>query len=283
MMIGLGTLVDQRPGDMCVDMSTQQEVPCDPSNDNILCLDPNSGQHGKCSQLYGTGVQVPVLTLGDLLQRCPTYGCQIASATPPTFPGGGGGLTAGTMCDPMIMAGGYACEASQGYGVYTRTNQNPATSPNQLGLTPAQTSYLLQTGIINLGPTPTMNTPILSVYAPPIPTSGPAAPQQVLTSYVNSGVPQAAQLPATPAYNIPAAPMTAAPTGPDTVSLGIQPGVVGGPNPPAGTIPGSNTAAGAPAPAAPVTDTSGDILPGIPNNYLYIGGAVLLALLVFKK
>jgi hypothetical protein len=28
---------------------------------------------------------------------------------------------------------------------------------------------------------------------------------------------------------------------------------------------------------------SSDLLPGIPNNYLYIGGAALLLLLVMKK
>jgi len=291
MMIGTGTgnLVQVQAGDTCLNFSTGQPEPCSSQDLNLMCMQtPTGGSIGPtCASFtapYHDPTQatpIPILTLGDILQRCPNYGCQIAT-TWSNLPSSTGGITAAANgCDPLIMAAGYACQASDGYAIYSRTNQDPVVTPNQLGLTPSQTSYLIQTGIIQ--PITSMNTPVTPVYAPPIPTSGPAAPQSVINSYISSGVPQAAALP-TPTTYIPNTPETPAATGPNTVALGIQPGVVGGMNPPAGTIPGSNTAAAmGPNPAAPTTDTSGDLLPGIPNNYLYIGGAALLLLLVMKK
>ena len=280
---GLGLTTGAQAGDQCLNMTTYQAEPCGNNPDQDLCINPNNGQHGQCSSIPG-GLQIPILTLGDILQRCSTPACQVASAVAP-----GSGT-----CDPLIRAAGYDCQSTGGIDYWTKapivngqlytSGQGiiPAPSANQYGLTPAQTSYLIQNGIIN--PVTSMNQTIIPVSNAQPPTSGPGAPQAVLTQYVQSGIPQAAALPPpvtilpnvpmTPGYSVPASNLALGTGTPIYSQLPI--------NQPGGTIPGSNTAANGPAPQAPVA-ASATILPGIPNNYLYIGAAALLALMVLKK
>lgn len=288
---GLGITVGPQAGDQCLNLSTYQVEPCTDNAAQDLCYD--GGQHGPCSSMPGA-VQVPVLTLGDILRRCSTPQCQVVSAVPP-----------GTQpCDPLIRAAGYDCQNVGGglldiwskaaivNGQLYTSDQGviPAPSANQYGLTPAQTSYLIQNGII--APVTSMNQTILpNTYATP-PTSGPGAPNAVLAQYVTSGMTQAAALPP-PTTIIPVSPLQpgySSPAGysgpaPTPQPMQIVPGAVPTSSVPAGTIPGSNTAAAGPAAYAPTpaTDPNATILPGIPNNYLYIGGAALLLLMVMKK
>lgn len=279
---GLGITVGPQSGDQCLNMSTYQVEPCTANSTQDLCFDPNSNQHGTCAQMPGA-VQVPVLTLGDILQRCNTPQCQVVSAVPP-----------GTQaCDPLIRAAGYDCQTVGGGlldiwskaaivngQLYTSDGEGviPAPSANQYGLTPAQTSYLIANGII--APVSSMNQTILPNANAAPPTSGPGAPNAVLSQYVQSGIPNAAALPPPVTY-LPAVPMTPGYSTPDTLALGT--GSTPAYSTPGGTIPGSNTATNGPSAYAPVAAASTTILPGIPNNYLYIGGAALLALLLLKK
>jgi hypothetical protein len=194
------------------------------------------------------------------------------------------------------MAAGYSCQGAgniagyvkqAGYGgnlqngqLYTSQGTIAAPSANQMGLTPQQTQYLMDAGIIN--PLSSMNEPVsVNPYAT-APTTGPGAPQAVLTA-LQQNIPIAAQLP-TYASMLPSVPMTPAATGPNTVSLGIPPAPTITPAatvqpqaPTAGTIPGSNTALAAATPAPT------DLISGIPNTYLYVGAGALLLLLVMSK
>ena len=285
MMIGLSGGLGN-PGDVCLDLMTGSPAPCDPSNQNLLCASSSQGgQSGPCSVFGESGYQVPILTLGDMLQRCNTPQCQIISAVPP-------GAQA---CDPLVMAAGYQCQTVGGGKInvwskntivggklYT-SDQGVINAPsaNQYGLNPQQVSYLIQAGIVN--PVSSMNQPLIQTANPSVPTSGPGAPQSVIASYIQAGVPTAAALPYAP-NALPSIPMVPAGSQtPTTIALGTGTPPSGA-NPVApGTIPGSNTAANGPAAYASQPATTGDLLPGIPNNYLYIGGAALLLLLVMKK
>ena len=280
---GLGITVGPQSGDQCLNLSTYQAEPCTANANQDLCFDPGTNQHGPCSSMPGA-VQVPVLTLGDILQRCSTAQCQVVSAVPPGSPS----------CDPLIRAAGYDCQNVGGglldvwskaaivNGQLYTSGQGviPAPSANQYGLTPAQTSYLIQSGIIQ--PVTSMNQTILPIANAAPPTSGPGAPNAVLAQFVGSDIANAGALPP-PQTILQNVPMTPGYSTPSTLALGTGTPIYSQQQ--GGTIPGSNTAAaaaGGPAPAAPVSASS-DLLPGIPNNYLYIGGAALLLLLVMKK
>lgn len=279
---GLGITVGPQSGDQCLNMSTYQVEPCVNNAAQDLCFDPNSNQHGSCGSMPGA-IQVPVLTLGDILQRCSTPQCQVVSAVPP----------GSQACDPLIRAAGYDCQTVGGglLNIWSKANLVngqlytsdqgviPAPSANQYGLTPAQTSYLIQTGIIQ--PVTSMNQTILPIANAAPPTSGPGAPGAVIAQYISSGIPSAAALPP-PTTILQAVPMTPGYSTPTTVALGTGTPIYS--QVPAGTIPGANTAAAGPgAYASQPAASDGNLLPGVPNNYLYIGAAALLALLVLKK
>ena len=246
MMIGLsGGLGD--PGDICLDLATYQAAPCSGNGATLLCTaSDQGGQHGQCGQMPG-GFPVPILTLGDVLQRCSTPQCQVISAVAP----------GSQACDPLIRAAGYDCQTVGGGLInvwskaaivngqlYTSQGIVPAPSANQYGLTPAQTSYLIQNGII--APVISMNQTILPNADAQAPTSGPGAPNAVLAQYVQSNIPQAAALPP-PTTVIPASPMQpgysspAGYSGPAPIAQPMQ--IVPG-NVPAGTIPGAKHRSG---------------------------------------
>jgi hypothetical protein len=131
---------------------------------------------------------------------------------------------------------------------------------------------LVQTGIVQQPSS--MNAPLVINPNAGAPTGGPGAPTTALLALQQSD-PAGAALP--PAVNplpaIPYQPITYGSTPANQLALGTPAG---------GTIPGSNTAANGPAAAAPTPPASSTILPGIPNNYLYIGAAALLLLVVMK-
>jgi hypothetical protein len=285
MMIGLSALGTVQPGDICLDTSSGLTAPCLQNLPTFLCMDPNTGQHGPCSQ-FPANDQVPVLSLADVMQRCNTTNCQIWSAAPQPFATGG-------PCDPLIMAAGYSCQGSGQWAAYVKqtgsggnlqngqlyTPQGVITAPsaNQYYLTPQQTGYLIDQGII--APVQTMNTPLTpNPYAAP-PTSGPGASTSVQYAYTQAGQPTANYLPVSSSAP-PSAPMTPAASTPTTVVLGAgqQPY-----NPVTG-MPG-NGGPSAYAPAGSSTDASGSStwIPGISNQTVMIAGAALLALVLLKK
>jgi len=280
MMIGLGAT--PAPGDQCVDMSSYTAVPCSspPSPGNLLCFDPGSGQHGMCSNMP-TGTPLPILTLADVMQQCTGPNCQVIGAVPPGQYG----------CDPLIMAGGFACQSSNGIDYWTKnTIQNgvlytpngtyAAPSANQYGLTPTQVSYLVGQGIIQQ-PT-SMNAPITAVPGATPPATGPGASAAVQAAFAQAGQGSVNNLP--PATNLlPSVPMTPAPTLPTTIALGT-----GTPTP---APPSSGPQAYAPtvapstsgvATGAPAATTTTDLIPGVPNTYLFIGIGAVLLLAVMK-
>ena len=299
MMIGLsGSLAQAQPGDICLDISTLQTAPCSSGDPNFLAFsDPSGGVKGPISQMGPTGALIPVLALADILQRCNTTNCQIASATPQTFATGG-------PCDPLVMAAGYSCQGSGNVAIYQKqtgtggnlqngqlyTDQGTVTAPsaNQYYLTPQQTQYLIANGII--APVTNMNQPLNPALNPSPPSTGPGASAQVQWAFTTAGQPAANQLPVystTPT----AAPMTPSPTGPLTVPLGITPAP--STTPAGGMMPGGGTAAstGGPGSMAPTgsgtgtsgSGTSGDLISGISNQTLLIGAAALIALLAVMK
>lgn len=284
MMIGLGAI--QTSGtDMCLDYSTRQQIPCYPRQDNMVCLDENSGQQGKCSQLPN-GTPVPIVTLQEALAMCsgkPLGSCQVITAAP---------------CDPLWVAAGFQQCQQQGMVTYytqmlkdySGSSQYDAPiTPKNLALSPSDVYYLMNNNLI---------APITNSGAQITPTYNPSTGYQASTppptvySFGQGGTTQITTAPQT-------GPLTQAPQTQQQQSPVTQQQQI-----PGGTIPGSNTAiggtatmtpqTGAPSGSTGGTSSSGNVMPkspdadptqllaGIPNTYLYIGGAVL-ALLLLKK
>ena len=279
MMIGLGAT--PAPGDQCVDMSSYTAVPCSspPSPGNLLCFDPASGQHGTCGNMP-TGTPLPILTLADVMQLCTDANCQVIGAAPPGQVG----------CDPLIQAAGFACQSTNGINYWTKnTIQNgvlytpngtyAAPSANQYGLSPTQVSYLVGQGIIQQ-PT-SMNAPITAVPGATPPATGPGASAAVQAAFAQAGQGSVNQLPI--ATNVlPSVAMTPATTLPTTVALGTgtpTPAAPnGGPQSYAPASATSNTGAG----TSSSSTTTTDLIPGVPNTYLFIGIGAVLLLAVMK-
>lgn len=279
MMIGLGS-IQTSGSDYCLDYNTRQRIPCSPRQDTMLCLDENSGIQGKCSQLPN-GTPVPIVTLAEALAMCsgkPLGTCQVITAAP---------------CDPIFVAAGFQACQSQGMVTYytqmlkdySGGNQYDAPiTPNTLALTTPDVYYLMNQGLIN--PIASSNSSITPTYNPVTPGVTYTPPPTVY-SFGQGGTTQITTAPPSGPLTTPVQNQVPAPQAPQTQQI------------PGGTIPGSNTAIGGTATMTPQTSSSGStsnsnvapkapdadptqILAGIPNTYLYIGGAVL-ALLLLKK
>lgn len=281
MMIGLGSIQISQT-DQCLDYTTRMPIPCYPKTDNMLCFDENMGQQGKCSQLPN-GTPVPIVTLQEALAQCSGKqgACEVITAAP---------------CDPLFVAAGFQNCQNQGYITvysdwlkdYTGANQYDAPiTPKTLNLSPADVYYLMNNNLI--APITNSGQTLVPTYNPV--STGPSAPPPTVYSFSPQGTIQVNTTPA----NVPVAQPTQIPVNTNPQGSLVPQAI------PGGTIPGSNTAIGgtatmtptaapsagnsAVAPRAPTTDGTTDptqLLAGIPNTYLYIGGAVL-ALLLLKK
>ncbi len=235
MMIGLGSI--QISGtDQCLDYNTRQRIPCSPRQDNMLCLDENSGIQGKCSQLPN-GTPVPIVSLAEALAMCsrkPLGQCQVITAAP---------------CDPIFVAAGFQACQSQGLVTYytqmlkdySGANQYDAPiTPHTLALTTPDVYYLVNQGLIN--PISNSNSPITPTYNPVTPNVTYTPPPNVYSFDQGGGT----QI------------ITATPQGPLTTPVTQQQAPpVTQQQIPGGTIPGSNTAIGGTATMTPQTTQTG--------------------------
>jgi hypothetical protein len=228
-----------------------------------------------------TGTPLPILTLADVMQLCTDQNCQVIGAAPPGKTG----------CDPLIMAAGFACQTTNGINYWTKnTIQNgvlytpqgtyAAPSANQYGLTPTQVSYLVGQGIIQQ-PT-SMNAPITAVPGATPPATGPGASAAVQAAFAQAGQGSVNALP--PASNpLPVVAMTPATTLPTTVALGTGTPTpappTSGPQAYSPIVASSSSGVGT---GAAASTTTTDLIPGVPNTYLFIGIGAVLLLAVMK-